>query len=355
MSKRLIAGGYAYTFSIWTTAEAEDQARISPGVQQELGDLARKVIEFAVARGFDGRGGESFVVGEQGLVSESSPLFGMRIRRASDQTHRGPTPWMHGYVLVLERRATVRWEPLAYLLIDEPRSLAEDRFKSAIDKQAMKKLRADLHSLGVTSTYKVDDDPTLSVGIGLVVRSSHGFYRWQEGSVTRRHLNTDPIGCAIRVARRYTELQAEDTEIPLRRTAAGRISHIASYLAAEPEADEIWRRDLLEIATGGSRTQLLRYSAGLLWAGLESRSAWVGRRLAHPARCLLMWLLRSQKRTWFLISGLMLWGGLETIWDTGLGAAILVVMTSGLALHPLVEWARKRLKIEPKAPDRAAE
>ncbi|MFI6323845.1 hypothetical protein ACIBG8_40405 [Nonomuraea sp. NPDC050556] len=77
---------------------------------------------------------------------------------------------------------------------------------------ATEKLRAELLGLGVTSAYEVGDDATLSVWIGLVVRFRDGFYRWQEGSVKRRHLGTDPVGCAIRVARRYTELQAD---IPL--------------------------------------------------------------------------------------------------------------------------------------------
>ncbi|NRQ33299.1 hypothetical protein HII36_15795 [Nonomuraea sp. NN258] len=76
-------------------------------------------------------------------------------------------------------------------------------------RAATEKLQAELHGLGVTSAYEVGDDATLSVWIGLVVRYRDGFYRWQEGAVKRRHLGTDPGGCAIRVARRYTELQAD--------------------------------------------------------------------------------------------------------------------------------------------------
>ncbi|HEX4815550.1 MAG TPA: hypothetical protein VFV66_22630 [Nonomuraea sp.] len=78
-------------------------------------------------------------------------------------------------------------------------------------RAATEKLTVELHGLGVTSAYEVGD-ATLSVWIGLVVRYRDGFYRWQEGSVKRRHLGTDPAGCAIRVARRFQELQAD---IPL--------------------------------------------------------------------------------------------------------------------------------------------
>ncbi|MFF4416269.1 hypothetical protein ACFYY8_27420 [Streptosporangium sp. NPDC001559] len=75
--------------------------------------------------------------------------------------------------------------------------------------EAIARLRAELAGLGVTGAYEVDDDGTLSVWIGLVVRFRDGFYRWQEGQVKRRHLGTDSKGCAIRVARRYAELQAD--------------------------------------------------------------------------------------------------------------------------------------------------
>jgi hypothetical protein len=67
----------------------------------------------------------------------------------------------------------------------------------------------ELHGLGVTSAYEVGDGVTISVWIGLVVRYKDGFYRWQEGTLKRRHLGTDAAGCAMRVARRYKELQAD--------------------------------------------------------------------------------------------------------------------------------------------------
>ncbi|GGL20666.1 hypothetical protein Sme01_74130 [Sphaerisporangium melleum] len=76
-------------------------------------------------------------------------------------------------------------------------------------RAALAKLRVELVSLGVTDAYDVCDDSVLSVWIGLVVTVRDGFYCWQEGVAKRRHLGTDPEGCAIRVARRYVELQAD--------------------------------------------------------------------------------------------------------------------------------------------------
>ncbi|GAA3092282.1 hypothetical protein [Streptosporangium carneum] len=81
--------------------------------------------------------------------------------------------------------------------------------EAAVAAEAIDRLRAELVGLGVTGVYEVGDDGTLSVWIGLVVRFRDGFYRWQEGRVKRRHLATDPGGCAVRVARRYVELQAD--------------------------------------------------------------------------------------------------------------------------------------------------
>ncbi|GII92717.1 hypothetical protein [Sinosporangium siamense] len=74
---------------------------------------------------------------------------------------------------------------------------------------AIEKLLAELAELGVVSAYEIGDAMTLSVWFGLVVRFRDGFYRWQEGAVKQRHLGTDPSGCAIRVARRHAELQAD--------------------------------------------------------------------------------------------------------------------------------------------------
>ncbi|MEW9533468.1 hypothetical protein [Microbispora sp. NPDC049125] len=74
---------------------------------------------------------------------------------------------------------------------------------------ALGKLRAELAALGVQEAYEIGDDTTLSVWIGLVVSFREGLYRWREGAVKCRHLGTDPVGCAIRVARRYAELKAD--------------------------------------------------------------------------------------------------------------------------------------------------
>ncbi|MEU8248016.1 hypothetical protein [Nonomuraea sp. NPDC048916] len=76
-------------------------------------------------------------------------------------------------------------------------------------RAATEKLMAELRGLGVTDAYEVGDDATLCVWIGLVVRYHDGFYHWHEGAVKRRHLGTDPVGCAIRVARRLTALQVD--------------------------------------------------------------------------------------------------------------------------------------------------
>ncbi|GII31654.1 hypothetical protein Pmi06nite_50960 [Planotetraspora mira] len=75
---------------------------------------------------------------------------------------------------------------------------------------ALEKLRAELAVLGVPDAYEIGDDVTLSVWIGLVVSFREGLYRWREGAVKCRHLGTDPVGCAIRVARRYAELKAHE-------------------------------------------------------------------------------------------------------------------------------------------------
>ncbi|WP_283137394.1 hypothetical protein [Rhizohabitans arisaemae] len=74
---------------------------------------------------------------------------------------------------------------------------------------AIDKLQAELAALGVAEAYAIGDNFTLSVWIGLVISYQDGFYRWKEGAVKCRHLGTDPVGCATRVARRYHELKAD--------------------------------------------------------------------------------------------------------------------------------------------------
>lgn len=70
------------------------------------------------------------------------------------------------------------------------------------------KLLAELVALGLTEAYEVGDGATISVWIGLVVTCRDGEFRWREGTATRRHPAGDPMGCAVRVARRYHELRA---------------------------------------------------------------------------------------------------------------------------------------------------
>jgi hypothetical protein len=74
---------------------------------------------------------------------------------------------------------------------------------------AIEKLRVELAALGVHDAYEIGDGATLSVWIGLVVTFRDGLYRWREDAVKCRHLGTDPVGCAIRVARRHSELKAD--------------------------------------------------------------------------------------------------------------------------------------------------
>jgi len=73
---------------------------------------------------------------------------------------------------------------------------------------ATEKLLAELVALGLTEAYEVGDGATVSVWIGLVVTFRDGEFRWREGTATRRHPGSDPVGCAARVARRYHELRA---------------------------------------------------------------------------------------------------------------------------------------------------
>ncbi|GLW06062.1 hypothetical protein Misp01_11920 [Microtetraspora sp. NBRC 13810] len=74
---------------------------------------------------------------------------------------------------------------------------------------AIGKLRVELAALGVADAYEIGDDATLSVWVGLVVCYRDGCYRWREGAVRRSHLGNDPVGCALRVARRYAEVRAD--------------------------------------------------------------------------------------------------------------------------------------------------
>ncbi|GAA1266188.1 hypothetical protein GCM10009677_18000 [Sphaerisporangium rubeum] len=78
-------------------------------------------------------------------------------------------------------------------------------------RAAIAKLRVELEGLGVTDAYEVCEEAILSVWIGLVISYKDGFYHWREGVRETRHLGTDAVGCAIRVARRHAELR---TDVP---------------------------------------------------------------------------------------------------------------------------------------------
>ncbi|MEV0614787.1 hypothetical protein AB0I81_15770 [Nonomuraea sp. NPDC050404] len=130
------------------------------------------------------------------------------------------------------------------------------------------------------------------------------------------------------------------------KTLPARLTRFAGLLSAQPEAAESWRWDVVELAATRTQRDVMLHVGGLVWASIESRAAWLLGRATAPLVSLICWLLRSQARTCIPIALLPVWGGLETKADTGLGAAILLVLTSGLGLHTLVSWARMRLKIE---------
>jgi hypothetical protein len=75
--------------------------------------------------------------------------------------------------------------------------------------EAIGKLHAELVALGVSDAYEIGYEAFLSVWIGLVVIFRDGLYQWREGDVKRHHLGTDPLGCAIRVARRHAQLRED--------------------------------------------------------------------------------------------------------------------------------------------------
>ncbi|MDF5756628.1 hypothetical protein [Spongiactinospora sp. TRM90649] len=131
------------------------------------------------------------------------------------------------------------------------------------------------------------------------------------------------------------------------------LTELAAVVAAEQDAGEAWRRDLIELASTAPRREVIQYALGLVWAGVRSRAAWCTRRAAAPLRLFLCWTLRSQARTWTPLFAILLWGGLETVWDTGLGAAIVLVLTAGFGFYALVEWARERFGVQVGSRERA--
>ncbi|MEV6033639.1 hypothetical protein AB0L65_20960 [Nonomuraea sp. NPDC052116] len=133
--------------------------------------------------------------------------------------------------------------------------------------------------------------------------------------------------------------------------ASWRLCDWGANLAVEPERGEEWKEALLQVAAENGRGQVLRYAAGLLYAGLHSRVSWWVRRAATPCVAYLCWMLRSQVRTWVPLLGLLLWGGLETAADTGPGAAVVFVILSGVGFFGLVEWLRKRWNVQVRRTD----
>ncbi|WP_424533600.1 hypothetical protein ACOZ38_25025 [Sphaerisporangium viridialbum] len=126
---------------------------------------------------------------------------------------------------------------------------------------------------------------------------------------------------------------------------ARRVASWAATVAVEPERDEEWREALNELAVTGSRRDVVHFAVGILYAGLHSRATWMARQATKPGMAALCWVLRSQARTWMLISALLLWAGVETAEDTGVGAAIVVVLTGATGLQFLTEVLRKHFSI----------
>ncbi|WP_188194685.1 hypothetical protein [Nonomuraea sp. SYSU D8015] len=126
-----------------------------------------------------------------------------------------------------------------------------------------------------------------------------------------------------------------------------RLLTVGSALAVEPERDDQWRYELREIAATGTRAGVVRFAVGILYAGIHSRVTWTASRAVTPLVAGLCWALRSNLRTWGSLSALLLWAGVETRNDTGLGAAILVVLSAFGALVWLVDTLRKRFDAHP--------
>ncbi|MEU6778628.1 hypothetical protein ABZ912_05450 [Nonomuraea angiospora] len=127
---------------------------------------------------------------------------------------------------------------------------------------------------------------------------------------------------------------------------ASAIAAWAGRAAVEPVREEEWRRSLIEIATYGTRVEVMRFAAGILYAGLNSRANWMARTVVDRMIARLCWILRSQARTWTPLLALLFWGGYETAVDTGLGAAVVFVILSGVGFFGLVEWVRKRWNVQ---------
>ncbi|MEV7971109.1 hypothetical protein AB0O34_34720 [Sphaerisporangium sp. NPDC088356] len=106
-----------------------------------------------------------------------------------------------------------------------------------------------------------------------------------------------------------------------------------------------WATDLAETPAPVS------YAFGLLRASVRMRLSDVLGVLLIAVR----WVLTTELRTWTPLTSLLVWGGLETTWGTGLGAAILAVVGAGAVFHEGVKWLRAYLGVEVQRRKKAVE
>ncbi len=112
----------------------------------------------------------------------------------------------------------------------------------------------------------------------------------------------------------------EEFSAELGELARARAGRFIQLLYAVQQLSRIWKlRDALRVSD-------------------RSRS----RRL-HRTAC---WVLASDARTWGPLAILMTWGGLDTLHDTGLGAAIFAVAGVGAVFQMAVTWARGHLGVK---------
>lgn len=72
----------------------------------------------------------------------------------------------------------------------------------------------------------------------------------------------------------------------------------------------------------------------------------------HRLRQSACWILESTVRTWSVTVVLLFWGGAETATDTGMGAAIVFVVSGAAAYGTGVSYLRNRWNVQVKRPDR---
>lgn len=94
-----------------------------------------------------------------------------------------------------------------------------------------------------------------------------------------------------------------------------------------------------------------RYALSLVRASLRMRISDLGG-LMRRGTC---WVLVTEVRTWTPLTALLVWGGVETTLDTGLGAAILAVVGAGAVFQTGVKWLRGYLGVEVRQRKKAAE